>query len=154
MNCHVGDCHLLLSSLCGPQTGVEVWAKLCYYKCSQTSFTNPCSNSGQPGHISCSMWWQKTQMNLARWNNVWYFKRPVSKVLYVFLFSGAISLKRVKFNTKLEYEFIQNFKILQNSFAKVGVDKVSFDSHSVCVCFYPAAFRRLVSSIMCFVRKF
>ncbi|KAK7501084.1 hypothetical protein BaRGS_00007569 [Batillaria attramentaria] len=40
------------------------------------------------------------------------------------LFPGSIPIKRVKFNTKLEHEFIQNFKILQNSFAKMAVDKV------------------------------
>ena len=34
-------------------------------------------------------------------------------------------MKRVKFTTKLEHEYIQNCKILQASFNKVGVDKVS-----------------------------
>ena len=34
-------------------------------------------------------------------------------------FSGSLSLKRVKFNTKLEHECISNFKILQNCFNKV-----------------------------------
>ena len=41
------------------------------------------------------------------------------------LFPGSISLKKVKFGTNLEHEFIQNFKILQNSFKKMNVDKVS-----------------------------
>merc|ERR1719336_2695638 len=40
------------------------------------------------------------------------------------LFPGSISLKKVKFGTQLEHEFIQNFKILQNSFKKMNVDKV------------------------------
>jgi len=40
------------------------------------------------------------------------------------LFPGNLPMKRVKFTTKLEHEFIQNFKILQNSFGKLGVDKV------------------------------
>merc|ERR550532_3904810 len=40
------------------------------------------------------------------------------------LFPGSISLKKVKFATQLEHEFIQNFKILQNSFKKMNVDKV------------------------------
>ncbi|XP_025109588.1 microtubule-associated protein RP/EB family member 3-like isoform X1 [Pomacea canaliculata] len=40
------------------------------------------------------------------------------------LFPGCLALKKVKFNTKLEHEFIQNFKILQNAFAKMAVDKV------------------------------
>ena len=39
--------------------------------------------------------------------------------------SGCIPLKRVKFNTRLEHEYIQNFKLLQASFTKLGVDKVS-----------------------------
>lgn len=33
-------------------------------------------------------------------------------------------MKRVKFSTMLEHEYIQNCKILQGSFKKVGVDKV------------------------------
>merc|ERR1719270_1824456 len=40
------------------------------------------------------------------------------------LFPGSISLKKVKFATNLEHEFIQNFKILQNSFKKMNVDKI------------------------------
>ncbi|GFR64547.1 microtubule-associated protein RP/EB family member 3-like, partial [Elysia marginata] len=35
----------------------------------------------------------------------------------------AVGLKKVKFNTKLEHECIQNFKVMQASFKKVGVDK-------------------------------
>ena len=37
---------------------------------------------------------------------------------------GCISLKKVKFATNLEHEFIHNFKISQNSFKKMNVDKV------------------------------
>jgi hypothetical protein len=37
---------------------------------------------------------------------------------------GSLVMKRVKFNTHLEHEYIVNFKLLQNSFAKMGVDKV------------------------------
>lgn len=40
------------------------------------------------------------------------------------LFPGSIQLKKVKFRTNLEHEYIQNFKILQASFKKVGCDKV------------------------------
>ena len=29
------------------------------------------------------------------------------------LFPGAVNLKKVKFNTKLEHEYINNFKVLQ-----------------------------------------
>ncbi|GFO18820.1 microtubule-associated protein, rp/eb family, member 3a [Plakobranchus ocellatus] len=39
------------------------------------------------------------------------------------LFEG-VALKKVKFNTKLEHEAIQNFKVLQLSFKKVGVEKI------------------------------
>ena len=34
-------------------------------------------------------------------------------------------MKKVKFSTKLEHEYIQNFKILQASFKKMNVDKAS-----------------------------
>ncbi|XP_059172594.1 microtubule-associated protein RP/EB family member 1-like isoform X3 [Physella acuta] len=40
------------------------------------------------------------------------------------LFPGSLSLKKVKFNTKLEHEYIQNFKVLQVNFKKLGVDKI------------------------------
>ncbi|GBM92453.1 Microtubule-associated protein RP/EB family member 3 [Araneus ventricosus] len=39
------------------------------------------------------------------------------------LFPGSISLKKVKFKTNLEHEYIQNFKLLQAAFKKVGADK-------------------------------
>ena len=34
-------------------------------------------------------------------------------------------MKRIKFKTNLEHEYIQNFKILQAAFKKMGVDKVN-----------------------------
>lgn len=40
------------------------------------------------------------------------------------LFPSSVQLKRVKFKTNLEHEYIQNFKILQASFKKMSVDKV------------------------------
>ena len=40
------------------------------------------------------------------------------------LFPGSVPMKRVKFRTNLEHEYIQNFKILQASFKKMSVDKV------------------------------
>ncbi|CAL7934886.1 unnamed protein product [Xylocopa violacea] len=40
------------------------------------------------------------------------------------LFPGSVPIKRVKFKTNLEHEYIQNFKILQGTFKKVNVDKV------------------------------
>ena len=41
------------------------------------------------------------------------------------LFPGCISLKKVKFQAKLEHEYIHNFKVLQASFKRMNVDKVS-----------------------------
>lgn len=40
---------------------------------------------------------------------------------------GSVPMKRVKCNAKLEHENIQNFKILQNAFRTVQVDKVSYN---------------------------
>lgn len=40
------------------------------------------------------------------------------------LFPNSVPLKRVKFKTNLEHEYIQNFKILQAGFKKMGVEKV------------------------------
>ena len=37
---------------------------------------------------------------------------------------GYLPIKRVRFNAKLEHENIQNFKILQNSFRALQVEKV------------------------------
>lgn len=44
------------------------------------------------------------------------------------LFQGSVPMKRVKFRTNLEHEYIQNFKILQAAFKKMNVDKVSWFS--------------------------
>ncbi|XP_061720389.1 microtubule-associated protein RP/EB family member 1-like isoform X1 [Cydia pomonella] len=40
------------------------------------------------------------------------------------LFPGSVPMKRIKFKTNLEHEYIQNFKILQAGFKKMQVDKV------------------------------
>merc|ERR1712176_1562588 len=42
----------------------------------------------------------------------------------IFFIPDCVQLKKVKFKTKLEHEFIQNFKVLQASFKKMGVDKI------------------------------
>lgn len=42
------------------------------------------------------------------------------------LFPGCILLKKVKFQAKLEHEYIHNFKVLQAAFKRMNVDKVSF----------------------------
>lgn len=39
------------------------------------------------------------------------------------LFENCIPMKKVKVQAKLEHEYIQNWKLLQNGFKKVGVDK-------------------------------
>lgn len=39
------------------------------------------------------------------------------------LFPGTVPLKKVKFRTNLEHEYIQNFKLVQFAFKKVGCDK-------------------------------
>ena len=46
------------------------------------------------------------------------------------LFPGSVMLKKVKFNTKLEHEYINNFKVLQveSIFVSVDVYKISFFS--------------------------
>lgn len=43
-------------------------------------------------------------------------------------------MKRVKFRTNLEHEYIQNFKILQAAFKKMNVDKVSNAFESIVMC--------------------
>uniref|UniRef100_A0A8C2GGI5 Microtubule-associated protein RP/EB family member 3 n=1 Tax=Cyprinus carpio TaxID=7962 RepID=A0A8C2GGI5_CYPCA len=40
------------------------------------------------------------------------------------LFPGCILLKRVKFQAKLEHEYIHNFKVLQTAFKRMNVDKI------------------------------
>ena len=42
------------------------------------------------------------------------------------LFPGCVLLKKVKFQAKLEHEFIHNFKVLQATFKRMSVDKVRF----------------------------
>lgn len=40
------------------------------------------------------------------------------------LFPGSIQLKKVKWTSCLEHEYINNFKLLQSSFSKLHVDKI------------------------------
>merc|ERR1719369_2510978 len=37
---------------------------------------------------------------------------------------GCIPVEKVKFKTKLEHEYIQNFKVLQAAFKRMTVDKI------------------------------
>ena len=43
---------------------------------------------------------------------------------FVFIFIDCVPMKKVKVQAKLEHEYIQNWKLLQTGFKKVGVDKV------------------------------
>ncbi|XP_068599813.1 microtubule-associated protein RP/EB family member 1b [Brachionichthys hirsutus] len=40
------------------------------------------------------------------------------------MFPNSLHLKKVKFNAKLEHEYIHNFKLLQGAFKKMAVDKI------------------------------
>ncbi|XP_035270488.1 microtubule-associated protein RP/EB family member 3-like isoform X2 [Anguilla rostrata] len=40
------------------------------------------------------------------------------------LFPGCVLLKKVKFQARLEHEYIHNFKVLQAAFKKMSVDKI------------------------------
>lgn len=65
----------------------------------------------------------------------WEYTEEILKHLFILgaaycqymdmLFPGSVPMKRVKFRTNLEHEYIQNFKILQAAFKKMNVDKVS-----------------------------
>lgn len=48
------------------------------------------------------------------------------------LFPGCVHLRKVKFQAKLEHEYIHNFKVLQAAFKKMGVDKVGVQSQRGC----------------------
>jgi len=39
------------------------------------------------------------------------------------IYPGKVSLQKVKFDAKTEYDFINNFNVLQEVFTKVGIDK-------------------------------
>ena len=42
----------------------------------------------------------------------------------IYYITGLVPIKRVKFDSKLEHEKINNFKILQAAFKKMNVDQV------------------------------
>lgn len=45
------------------------------------------------------------------------------------LFPGCLLMKKIKFNSKLEHEYIHNFKVLQAAFKRMNVDKVRTHTH-------------------------
>ncbi|XP_064190432.1 uncharacterized protein LOC135254212 isoform X3 [Anguilla rostrata] len=45
------------------------------------------------------------------------------------LFPGCVLLKKVKFQARLEHEYIHNFKVLQAAFKKMSVDKLGMLDH-------------------------
>lgn len=67
----------------------------------------------------------RLQAQVGRWH--WYLS-PCTGAAYCqfmdMLFPGCIHLRKVKFQAKLEHEYIHNFKVLQAAFKKMGVDKV------------------------------
>lgn len=46
------------------------------------------------------------------------------------LFPGCLLMKKIKFNSKLEHEYIHNFKVLQAAFKRMNVDKVRTHTHT------------------------
>ena len=43
---------------------------------------------------------------------------------YILYWTGDVPMTRVKMNAKHEYEYIANFKVLQNAFKVKKIDKV------------------------------
>ena len=50
-------------------------------------------------------------------------QKDITTQIKSFIPSGSVAIKRIKFDTKLEHEYIQNFKLLQAAFTKLNVDK-------------------------------
>eukprot|EP00921_Rhytidocystis_pertsovi_P008784 GHVQ01014298.1.p1 GENE.GHVQ01014298.1~~GHVQ01014298.1.p1 ORF type:complete len:123 (+),score=12.11 GHVQ01014298.1:548-916(+) len=47
---------------------------------------------------------------------------------------GCVTMSKVKWNAKQEYEYIHNYKLLQNAFNKLAIKKVVFLSVCSCLC--------------------
>jgi hypothetical protein len=58
---------------------------------------------------------------------------------------GARS-KRVKYNTKLEHEYINNFKVLQEYFKALNVEKVDINSIDINIYIYLISFSLVISA--------
>merc|ERR1719312_441810 len=52
------------------------------------------------------------------------------------LFAGSVAIKRMKFDTKLEHEYIQNFKFMQwfNKFFMANYDGATYNAYEVRGC--------------------
>lgn len=64
------------------------------------------------------------------------------------LFPGCILLKKVKFQAKLEHEYIHNFKVLQAAFKRMSVDKVRQTFVPRHLNFFPPSCESLVNSLL------
>ena len=59
---------------------------------------------------------------------VFFFDRCGYAQFLDLLFPQAhVNLKKVKFNSKLEHEYIQNWKIVQSLFKKISIEKVRME---------------------------
>lgn len=61
------------------------------------------------------------------------FQPTLNTERILFVTVGDVPMARVKMNAKHEYEFIANFKILQNIFRAKKIDKVSLALQSPCI---------------------
>ncbi len=56
--------------------------------------------------------------------------------------------KRVKWNTKLEHEYINNFKVLQEYFKALAVEKVDFNSIDINIYIYIIFLSLVISTLL------
>jgi len=66
---------------------------------------------------------------------------------------GARS-KRVKWNTKLEHEYINNFKVLQEYFKALNVEKVDFNAVDINIYIYIFIYLISLSLVICALLRF
>jgi hypothetical protein len=51
-------------------------------------------------------------------------QNPLFCFSFLLSFTGSLQIKKVKLDAKLEHEYINNFKLLQNAMKKVLIEKV------------------------------
>ena len=56
--------------------------------------------------------------------------------LFDALHPGTIPMKKVDFNVKFDYEYVNNWKLMQTAFKRVGIDKVFFVTVYLCICVF------------------